>query len=177
MEKINNKMQCCFSVLGAFSLFLMLLVTILDIMARLVGVSFPGAYEIIGWLSAMAIGCSLGYTQLYKGHVAIEFINNILPASSGAVVGFFVFILGFCISSLTAFQLFNYAVTVYSVGSVSETLRWPIYPFIFILSLGFFSFSLALLTDAVRESKKFLINTGFFRFKSSPESFCMEEKA
>lgn len=177
MEHINKKMQYCFSGLGAVSLFLMLLLTVIDIMARLMGMSFPGAYEIIGWLSATAIGCSLGYTQLYKGHVAIEFINDILPASAGAAVGFLVFFLGFLISSLTAFQLFNYAITVYSVGSVSETLRWPIYPFIFILSLSFVSFSLALLTEAVRESRKFLLNIGFWRFKNSPESFCMEEKA
>lgn len=148
MEKVNQKVQRILATIGGTCLLLMLLVAVADIVSRLLGYSFSGAYEMIGWLSAMAVGCSLGYTQMYKGHVTIDFVNNLGSGKLKLLIKLTMLIVSFGVTFLIGLQLIKYALLLYKVGSLSETLMWPIYPWVFLLSCGFFAFSLSFLAEA-----------------------------
>ncbi|MFC6674278.1 TRAP transporter small permease [Marinobacterium aestuariivivens] len=151
MKIINQKLQCVLAIVGGSSLVAMLLVAVSDIISRLIGYSFSGAYEVIGWLSATAIGCSLGYTQMHKGHVKIDFISGIRNEVVKSLVSFVVLLASFYLASLVGFQLIKYAFLIYKVGSLSETLMWPVYPWVFLLAFAFFTFAFSFLTELFYE--------------------------
>lgn len=115
-----------------------------NVLLRLLGRPMGGTYEWVGFLTALAIGLSLAYCGAQGGHVAITMLVDKLPPKvqdsidmiTGTVVLLFL--------AMTSWEIAAYATTMYVSGEVAATTKAPIYPFIYIISIGFLGFCLVM---------------------------------
>lgn len=133
------------AVLGAMMLF-----SVVDMVARGFGVTIAGSYEVIGWMSAAAMALALGTVQRHKGHVAMELFVVRLGRRNRALVEAAMAVLSLALFAVTAFYVLRYGRTLHETGSMSETLRVIVYPWVYVVGLGCFGLTLALLVDLLR---------------------------
>jgi TRAP-type C4-dicarboxylate transport system permease small subunit len=133
------------AMLGAMMLF-----SVVDMVARGFGFTIAGSYEVIGWMSAAAMALALGTVQRHKGHVAMELFVVKLGQRKRALVEALMAVLSLALFALTAFYVFRYGRTLHETGSMSETLRVIVYPWVYVVGLGCFGLALALLVDLLK---------------------------
>ncbi len=131
-----SKAAVAINWIAAAAVFLMMLVTTGDVLLRFFGLSVPGAYETIGFLSAMAIAFALPYTAVEKGHIAVDFVVQRLPRAARIVINITNAILAIILFSIIAWKSLQYGEVLRGTGSVSSTLEMPIYPFVYGVATG-----------------------------------------
>lgn len=133
------------ALLGAMMLF-----SVADMVLRGMGRTIAGSYEVIGWMSAAAMALALGTVQRHKGHVAMELFVVKLGHRNRALVEAAMAALSLVLFALTAFYVLRYGRTLHETGSMSETLRVIVYPWVYVVGLGCFGLALALLVDLLK---------------------------
>ena len=133
------------AMLGAMMLF-----SVVDMVARGFGVTIAGSYEVIGWMSAAAMALALGTVQRHRGHVAMELFVVKLGHRNRALVEAAMAVLSLALFAVTAFYVLRYGRTLHETGSMSETLRVIVYPWVYVVGLGCFGLALALLVDLLK---------------------------
>ncbi|MDA8259126.1 MAG: TRAP transporter small permease subunit [Betaproteobacteria bacterium] len=133
------------ALLGAMMLF-----SVADMVMRGFGVTIAGSYEVIGWLSAVAMALALGTVQRHKGHVAMELVVVKLGRRSRALVEALMALISLALFAVVAFYVVRYGRVLHETGSLSETLRVIVYPWVYVVGLGCAGLTLALLVDCLR---------------------------
>jgi TRAP-type C4-dicarboxylate transport system permease small subunit len=135
---------------AALMLGAMMLFSVVDMVARGFGVTIAGSYEVIGWMSAAAMALALGTVQRHKGHVAMELFVVKLGSRNRALVEAAMALMSLALFAVTAFYVMRYGRTLHETGSMSETLRVIVYPWVYVVGLGCSGLTLALLVDLLR---------------------------
>lgn len=135
---------------AALMLGAMMLFSVVDMVARGFGFTIAGSYEVIGWMSAAAMALALGTVQRHKGHVAMELFVVRLGHRTRALVEAAMAVLSLALFAVTAFYVLRYGRTLHETGSMSETLRVIVYPWVYVVGLGCIGLALALLVDFLR---------------------------
>jgi len=133
------------ALLGAMMLF-----SVTDMVMRGFGITVAGSYEVIGWLSAVAMALALGTVQRHKGHVAMELVVVKLGRRSRALVEAMMALISLALFAVVAFYVVRYGRVLHETGSLSETLRVIVYPWVYVVGLGCAGLTLALLVDCLR---------------------------
>ena len=136
LEKISNFLNQALLWLAGLFLLAMITMTGANIVLRLFGLPIRGTFELMGYFGAVVTAFALGYTQIKRGHIAVDIvvlrfsksIQRILQAVNHLVcMGFFV---------MVAWQVAKYATTLWQTGEVTETLQIIYYPFTYAVALG-----------------------------------------
>lgn len=135
---------------AALMLGAMMLFSVVDMVARGFGLTIAGSYEVIGWMSAAAMALALGTVQRHKGHVAMELFVVRLGQRKRALVEALMALLSLALFAVTAYYVLRYGRTLHETGSMSETLRVIVYPWVYVVGLGCFGLALALLVDLLK---------------------------
>lgn len=133
------------ALLGAMMLF-----SVADMVMRGFGITVAGSYEVIGWLSAAAMALALGTVQRHKGHVAMELVVIKLGRRRRALVEALMALISLALFAVVAFYVVRYGRVLHETGSLSETLRVIVYPWVYVVGLGCAGLTLALLVDCLR---------------------------
>jgi len=133
------------ALLGAMMLF-----SVTDMVMRGFGVTVAGSYEVIGWLSAAAMALALGTVQRHKGHVAMELVVARMGRRSRGAVDALTALISLAVFAVVAFYVMRYGRVLHETGSLSETLRVIVYPWVYVVGLGCTGLTLALLADFLR---------------------------
>ena len=133
------------AMLGAMMLF-----SVADMVMRGFGVTVAGSYEVIGWLSAVAMALALGTVQRHKGHVAMELVVVKMSRRSRALTEALMALISLVLFAIVAFYVVRYGRVLHETGSLSETLRIIVYPWVYVVGLGCAGLTLALLVDFLR---------------------------
>jgi TRAP-type C4-dicarboxylate transport system permease small subunit len=150
LGRINRVVNhICLSIAGVF-LGLMVFLTCANIFLRRVWMPIQGTFELMGYFGAIVTAFALGYTQMKRGHIAVdvlvagfkEKIQRVLRLINDSVCMLFFVIV--------AWQIAKHATTLWRTGEVTETLRIIYYPFTYGVSLGCAVLSLVFLTDLLR---------------------------
>jgi TRAP-type transport system small permease protein len=125
------------SYLGVFSLFVMMLITMADVLARYIFNSpILGVFELTEFLVLILIFSFIAYTQAENGHVSVDFLVNRLPKKTRTVVELFNRSACLGLMALIAYMGFLRALEMKQVGETSLNLGIPNYPFVLFLVLG-----------------------------------------
>ncbi len=114
---------------------------------------FLGTYEYVGFSTALIVGFSLAYCAIMESHITVDLITNKLPHGIRDVMVFAAEVVSFCFVALITWQLVRYAGSIQSTGQVSPTTEIPIYPFIYLVALGFLALALVGLGKSVKYIK------------------------
>lgn len=134
----------------------MMAVTCVDVVLGVFGRSFVGAYDIIGILAAVTIGCALPYTTAVKGHVAIEYFFLKLPRGGRIVVDSLARLLSIALFGFLAWELAFYGLSLRSNGVVSMTMQIPLFWVPWVLSFACAVVALVIVHHLVRPGREMI---------------------
>lgn len=131
-------------------LLMMILLICSNVFLRIVWIPVKGTFELMGYLVAVITAFALGYTQIKKGHIAVDilvlrFSKKIQKILNG--INYFMCMIFFAI---VAWQIGKYATNLLKTGEVTETLRIIYYPFAYAVAFGCIIFSLVFLNEFLK---------------------------
>jgi TRAP-type C4-dicarboxylate transport system permease small subunit len=131
--------------LGVVIIFLLMLLTVTDVVLRKVfSKGILGTLEISEFMMAAMVFFSLAEGELNDRNVNVDLVVNRLSAKIRAIIDAIVKIIGFVLYCFIAFAVFRYATLVKSSGEVSLDLWLPKYPLIYIVAVALILFSVVL---------------------------------
>ncbi|TAN54607.1 MAG: TRAP transporter small permease subunit [Betaproteobacteria bacterium] len=156
LERLGALVNRALAWIAGIALVAMMLFAVADMVLRALGRPVAGSYEVIGWLSASAMALALGYTQLHRGHVSITLLKDHLGARTQATIDLLMSLLALLLFGTVAWYVARYARTLQTTGSLSETLKAIVYPWVYVVAAGSAGLALALLIDVLRSAGRFL---------------------
>lgn len=158
MEKFDNLItkSCRFmdKVAGLCVAGTVFLVVVNVIMRAIFNRPFLGTYEYVGFSTALIVGFSLAYCAIMESHITVDLLTNQLPNGVRDVIVSLAEIISFGFVALVTWQLVKYAGSLQSTGEVSPTTEVPLYPFIYLIALGFLALSIVALGKSVKYFRK-----------------------
>lgn len=150
LEKSIAILNMFLIMLAAVSLLAVMGLSVANVVLRLMGVAFVGAYELVGFAGAVVIAASLGQTQVKKDHVPVDIITRRFPAGVNRAIDVSKYLLKFVFAVIVAWKMCEYGEQISRSGEVSETLKIIYHPFIFAVAVGFAVLACAVVLDIVR---------------------------
>lgn len=154
LEKILIGISNGFNRVAAAAVMFMMAITVVDVVLRAFRSPLPGVFEIVGMLGSLAISFSLAYTSIEKGHIAVEFLVQKLPARAQALLEALYSLAGLFLFVLVAWVCLDFALDLMRSGEVSLTIKMPTYPFVLGISLGSLLLSAVLFTDLMKSLRE-----------------------
>lgn len=150
LEKISVFLNRSLSWIGGVFLVGMIVLTCGNIVFRLVWVPIRGTFELMGYFGAIVTAFALGYTQMKRGHIAVDVLVNTFSDKRRKVVDTINYTVCFLFFGVAAWQIALKATTLMNTGEITETLRIIYYPFTYGVALGCAVLSLVLFTDLIK---------------------------
>ncbi len=113
-----------------------------------------GAYEYVGFLTAVMIGLALAYCAVQKGHIAVDFVMARFSPRIQAAVDIVTCSIALGFWTLSAWHVAKHAYRLSVTGVVASTTQTPYYHFIYLLAFGLLVLGLVLLLELIESIKK-----------------------
>lgn len=114
------------------------------------GMPISGAFELMGYFGAVAMAFSLAFTQLHKGHIAVDILVLGLSRRPRRILNRINDLICMLFFGAVAWQITRYGTTLLETGEVTETLGIIYYPFTYCVALGCATIALVFLTDLLK---------------------------
>ena len=150
LDKISVVLNRLLLWIGGVFLVGMMVLTCANILFRLAWVPIRGTFELMGYFGAIVTAFALGYTQMKRGHIAVDVLVNTFSGKTRNIINVINYILCFLFFSVATWQIAVKATTLMHTGELTETLRIIYYPFTYAVAFGCFILSLVLFTDLLR---------------------------
>ncbi len=150
LDKISAFLSRSLSLIGGIFLVGMIVLTCANILFRLVWVPIRGTFELMGYFGAIVTAFALGYTQMKRGHIAVDVLINTFSDKHRKVIDTINYTVCFLFFGVAAWQIAIKATTLMNTGEITETLRIIYYPFTYGVALGCAVLSLVLFTDLIK---------------------------
>ena len=72
LEKFTTGLNRLLILVGGLFLVAMVILTCGNILLRIVWAPIPGTFELMGFFGALVAALALGYTQIKRGHIAVD---------------------------------------------------------------------------------------------------------
>ena len=123
--------------IACISLAAMMFLTFFDVAGRhMLNKPIVGSLEIIEFLMVLLVTFGLGYCALKNGHIRVDVIMQFTTRK----VNLWFDIFAYCISCIfyifITWRVWLYGISIYKGNLTSPTLLIPVYPFVFLLSVG-----------------------------------------
>jgi TRAP-type C4-dicarboxylate transport system permease small subunit len=150
LERVTQFLNQLLIRVAGCILGMMILLTCANIFLRIVWVPIKGTFELMGYCGAVIMAFALGYTQIGRGHIAVDvLVLRFSHRTRRILMGINAFICTIFFAIVT-WQIAKYATTLWKTGELTETLRIIYYPFVYSVALGCATLSLVFLTDLLR---------------------------
>jgi TRAP-type C4-dicarboxylate transport system permease small subunit len=151
-DRVVNDVSRWLSYLGAFALFLMMLLTTVDVIGRYFFRSpIPGGTEITEAMMVVIAFPVLAWCAAKRKHVEVEILMSRFSKKVQAITSVITTFAILAIYTLVTWQSFVYSENVTTVASL---LRFPLYPFYWVLTAGFAVLCLVVLIQLIESIVK-----------------------
>jgi len=116
---------------GVAMVFMLLLIVVDVIGAKVFHSPIPGSIELTAFLSVVVISFAVAETQVMRGHIEVEFLVSRLPKVVQRAVACIIYPLAILLFALIAWKSFDFGYSLQSSGEVSMTQRLPFYPLLY----------------------------------------------
>jgi TRAP-type C4-dicarboxylate transport system permease small subunit len=141
--------------IGGVGLVAMLLLIVADVIGiKILSRPVPGGIELVAFMAVVAIAFAVGYTQVMRGHVAVDFIVDKFPRRAKLVIDTLMVLFSVCLFALMAWYSFKYAGQLKKTGEVSMTQKILFYPFVYAMGACFVVTFLVLVLDLAKAITK-----------------------
>ena len=150
LEKISRILNLIFIWIAGLCLAAMILMTCANIFLRFVWVPLKGTYELMGYFGALVTAFALGYTQMKKGHIAVDILVTTFNPKAQLVLQGINCLICAIFFSIAGWQISQYATILWQTGEVSETLLIAYYPFAYGVAGGCLLLALVMLVEFLK---------------------------
>mgnify|MGYP006277132971 FL=1 len=150
LEKVTLFLNRLLVWIGGCFLVAMILLTCANIFLRLVWVPVKGAFELMGFFGAIVTAFALGYTQMKKGHIAVDVLVQSFSHKTRRALNLINSLICMVFFAFVAWQITKYAGILRATGEVTETLRFAYYPFTYAVALGCGMLALVFLNEFLK---------------------------
>jgi TRAP-type C4-dicarboxylate transport system permease small subunit len=147
LEKLNQVLNKWLLIIGGAAVLALMALATGNVLLRIVGMPFRGAYELVSFLGAVVTAFALGYTQKRKFNIVVDILSDTFPKAIKRVLDGIGYLIGMVFFAVVAWVVIRWGLRIAASGEVSETLKIVYYPFIFCVGLGFAVLCLALVID------------------------------
>ena len=145
LKKIAGSLSDGFNWIALIALAAMMFLTSADVILRYFGLPIDGTYEIVCFLGAMAASFALGKTTLNRGHVAVDLVTRMLPASFRTRVALFTQSISLVLFAAISWESFKYGKELWESKVTYGTIELPVFPIVFGVAFAFSLGSLVIL--------------------------------
>ena len=151
LERISNVLSRWLNWIAGGALVTIMLITVVNMILRAVYVPLAGLAEGVGFLAAIVVAFALGYTQIRRGHVAIDIVVSRFSPRAQAIIDSIIYFMSMVLFGLIAWQVTRLAGHHWEIGSTAVSL-WNIvfFPLIYVVALGCALLCLVLLVDFLK---------------------------
>ena len=150
LDKITQILtQMLMWIAGVF-LATMTILTCANIFLRLVWVPVRGTFELMGFFGAIVTAFALGFTQIGRGHIAVDILVLKFPSKTQKTLNAINYLICMIFFAIVAWQIATYGTTLWKTGEITETLRIIYFPFTYGVALGCAVLSLVFLTSFLK---------------------------
>jgi len=150
LEKISNLLNQALLWIGGLFLVAMIAITGANIVIRLFWLPIRGTFELMGYFGAVVTAFALGYTQIKRGHIAVDIVVLRFSKNTQRVLHAVNHLVCMAFFTIVTWQVFKYATTLRETGEVTETLQIIYYPFTYAVALGCLVLAFAFLVDFLK---------------------------
>ncbi|MBF0495263.1 MAG: TRAP transporter small permease subunit [Deltaproteobacteria bacterium] len=147
LTKLIESLSIWLIRLAAFLLALMVGLICVEIVLDVYGISIPGTSQLKGWLGASSAALALGYTQLIKGHLRTNVVIGRLPGVVQRIVDALSCLVLMFFFGFVAREITFWAYSLMVKGSPAGGRGMVLYPFIFLIGLGYAGLALIFLIE------------------------------
>jgi TRAP-type C4-dicarboxylate transport system permease small subunit len=109
----------------------------------------PGLVEISSFLLLIGIFLTGAYTMTQKGHIDLGILTEKFSARTQSIIGAVTYSLCFAFICLAAWQSFVRGTTLMNPTLTTSILKTPVYPFLYIMGIGWILFGLVVLLQTI----------------------------
>ncbi|HUU40390.1 MAG TPA: TRAP transporter small permease [Desulfatiglandales bacterium] len=150
LERFSRILNQIFVWIAGVVLGAMVLLTCANVFFSAFRIPVRGTFELMGYGGAIITAFTLGYTQINKGHIAVDILVQRFSKRAQRILNIINYVVCTVFSALVSWQIFKYGTILKNTGEVTETLRIIYYPFIYGVSLGCATLALVFLTEIMK---------------------------
>jgi len=147
LEKLNIALNKWLLIIAGIAVLALMALATGNVLLRIIGLPYRGAYELVSFLGAVVTAFALGYTQKRKFNIVVDILSDKFPPRVKRFLDGISFLVALLFFGVIAWVLLKWGLKIAASGEVSETLKIIYYPFIFCVALGFAVLSLTLVID------------------------------
>lgn len=126
----------------------MMFLTVVDVTGRkFFDAPITGSYELTEFMLALIVFFSVGYTQIQKGHIAMEALVAKFSPRAQAITDSIVYLTSIGLGAVLTWQLLAHAKRTWIGKHVTGVLNLPLYPFLIAAAFGCLLYCIVLLVD------------------------------
>lgn len=135
-------------LIGLVILVGMMFLTVVDVTGRkFFDAPITGSYELTEFMLALIVFFSVGYTQIQKGHIAMEALVLKFSPKAQAITDSIVYLISIGLGAVLTWQLLAHAKRTWIGKHVTGVLNLPLYPFLIAAAFGCLLYCIVLLVD------------------------------
>ncbi|MGD9329884.1 MAG: TRAP transporter small permease [Desulfobacterales bacterium] len=150
LERLTHWLNRLLVFVGGVFLVGMIVLTCANIASRAVWAPIRGTFELMGYFGAVVTAAALAYTQLHRGHIAVNVLIQRFSRQTQRRLNGFNNVVCALFFSILSWQIALKAHGFMKTGEVSETLRVIFYPFTYLVAAGCGVLALVFLRDLLK---------------------------
>lgn len=145
---LNGAAEVC-AIIAVVALTFMMLITTLDVICRMLGVTLLGAFELVEFSMAIIVPLAIAYCEKLRQHICVNLIVKHFPKPSQPWFDLITSIITFILYFIIAYESYLNTVMFIDNNMTSPVLRWPSWLFTLPCIFGFFLTALLLINHCV----------------------------
>jgi TRAP-type C4-dicarboxylate transport system permease small subunit len=151
LEAVNDFLNKILMILGGIAVLALMSLATGNVVLRIIGMPYRGAYELVAFLGAVVIAFALGYTQKKKNHIIVDILTDRFSKELQNIIDKFADLVMTIFFAVVTWQMYVWGMKIYESNEVSETLKIPFHPFVFAVCVGFALLSFTSFIDFLKK--------------------------
>ena len=152
LEKFVNNVSRYLNWLAGVGLIAMAILVVADIIGNKVfKFPLPGGIEYVAFFGVIVTAFAIAQTQLFHGHIEVEFIANYFSRKTQRILAIFVYVCSLVLWLVILWTSIEFANTLLRTGEVSMTERIHFYPFVYAMAFCCIPVLLVLSVQLIKE--------------------------
>ena len=118
LDKLNDWLNRILLILGGIAVLALMLLATGNVVLRIFHLPFRGTYEIVGFLGAVVIAFSLGYTQKRKDHIVVDILTEKFSKRTNRFLNLFNYLVTMIFFGIVSWQVFVWGIKIWKGGRV-----------------------------------------------------------
>jgi tripartite ATP-independent transporter DctM subunit len=137
LEKLNLTLTKYINGVGVFFLFVMMMVTVVDVTFRfLFNMPITGSIEITGYLLLLTIFLGIPYASARGQHIRIDLVSSKFKGRRALILESITLLVEIALFAVLVWQSIRYSMLMHNMNRVTAVLRLAESPFVLMVSFG-----------------------------------------